>query len=680
MIFLFIGVIFIIMKRIYFYSKEGKPLVVSEGCEVEVKLFCLSWFYFESDLVNFVLKFLQNEQILKIEGKGEFAFFMGQVYKLKTCHFKHLLITDKPFCVRDNYQGQETYETWIQFWIEKYQFNGSKIVYIIDESIENSHIYNDTIYKPDMIISKTEKKIYSFNSDQSLVIQKSFCPDSQQSFDSKILLSRLESKYDFITNPKCGTNNIIFELENDKECFIDDIKIYLKNIEFECKLFINRDLIPDRIVFEVYSVDKFLRLAVQCSQQILSFADPETIISIHSPSNFPLFKLDARKIIPLNSSQSFYAWIKPEKHKFLLFSSYSYPESIKFYLTSGPLSTVFVYSQNPQQQVIINSEQVPVSRFKSKWLVFTTTSPIFYIKVGDLKKKFKIPKPGRYALYRNKLIEIKHNLNKLLFVTDLDNTIFNKSSQGIKYYRMFIEHWIEYFEFNGSFLAYNTGRDLKGFMADEKKLFLADLHFFCLGTFAYIINEDMDLIPDPDFPSFFESFQTNDWDSQIFADALLNAFNLPQDCLRVLYPSYFLLKVSSDIAETFWEPIKSFIQNKEGNEFSSRRIYGKAKLLTFKSETLRLVEVVPKYAGKKIGVRYSQQKFGFSTEKTVTAGDSLNDTDLLKIGGLGIVMINSEQLLLDWVGKKTRKNLILSSEIYGLGLLKEFEKMVSRIK
>ena len=535
------------------------------------------------------------------------------------------------------------------------------------------------MYKPEMIISKQGKKIFSYNSEQELVIQKSFISDTQYLFDSEIILTRLKAKYDFINNPKCYPNSIVFELENDRESYFRDIKSFIQIMGFECKLFINRDLIPNNTVFEVYPADKILCSEVHYCQQVLGFADPETILSIHSRSNYSLLKLNARKVIPSDSFQGNYPRKKPEKQRLLTLSAYSYPESIKLYLYPGPSSTVFVYSQKLQQQVFINSEHVPVSRFKTKWLVFTTDSQIFSIQVGQLKSKFRIPRPGRYALYRNKLIEIKLNMNRLLFVTDLDNTIFNKSSEGIKYYRRFIEHWIENFEFNGSFLAYNTGRDLKGFLTDEKKLFLADLHFFCLGTFAYIINEDMDLIPDPDFPVFFQSLQTHDWDSKILADALISTFNIPQECLRVTYPSYFLLKISPEFANTFWEPMKSIIQNKANSEFVSRKIYGKAKLLTFKSETLRLVEVVPKYAGKKVGVMYSQEKFGFPTEKTVTAGDSLNDTDLLKNGGLGIVMINSEQLLFDWVSKKPRTNLIISSEIYGLGLLKEFEKMVSRI-
>jgi len=101
---------------------------MSEDCEVEVKVFSFFWYYFETDLVEFVVKFLENEQMLKIEGKGEFAFFMGHVIKLKTCPIKRLVITDQPFYVQDDYECQEYFD-WIRCWIENYQFNGSKLVY-----------------------------------------------------------------------------------------------------------------------------------------------------------------------------------------------------------------------------------------------------------------------------------------------------------------------------------------------------------------------------------------------------------------------------------------------------------------------------------------------------------------------------------------------------------------------
>lgn len=670
------------MKRVFVYSKSTKPIVVVGKCEVALKGFNCCWDYFETDSNEFLVKFVESETKLNIEGKGEFAFYINKVLRLKTCSQKVLLVVDSPIYIytMDNHEYNEIYENWIQFWIEHYLFNGSKIVYNIDDYCENFQLYKDTVYEPDMIISERGQKVFSYESRQILNLLENFEKFyliREDLWDSRNLLERIEGKFEFIKNLRLCDDKVVFEIQENDEGNIEDIKKFVKSCDLKSKLLINKTS-PEKLIIEVFSAPKAKLASVQFCQQFLGFSNQETFLSITKLCNYSTAKLPVYKIFPNTICDQILSLSKPEKFQLLINSHYSFPQSIQFHLNSLPSSqySVFIYSQKSPQQVIINSESVQLTLFKSKWLTFKTTSSMFYIQTNESKVKYKLPKPGRYAIYRNKLIKIEHNLNKLLFVTDLDNTIFNKSSQGVKYYRMFIEYWIAFFEFNGSVLAYNTGRDLKGFLVDEKKLFFADLHFFCLGTYAYVLDEQLNLVQDPNFPSFFQSLQTHDWDSQILADALISTFNLPQECLRAVYPSYFLLKISSEEASQYWENIKCLIQNKENSEFGSRVLCGKAKLLTFKSENLRLVEIVPKYAGKNVGVLYSQQKFAFNTGQTVTAGDSLNDTDMLKIGGLGIIMLNSEQLLYEWANKKPRKNLVVSTEPYGFGLLKEFQKLV----
>jgi HAD superfamily hydrolase (TIGR01484 family) len=316
----------------------------------------------------------------------------------------------------------------------------------------------------------------------------------------------------------------------------------------------------------------------------------------------------------------------------------------------------------PEIQVLVNGQEQVLKTFKQKWFYFNTSSKSFEIH-SDSTKSFQIPSPGRYVFYDSELVSIKSNPSSILLVSDLDNTIFNETEKGLEYYKNFIKFWLIHFEFNGSFLVYNTGRSMPDYLEDIHRLYKPDMILMYLSTYAYVLDEFLGLKEDPGLRKYNSAYQ-HDWNTDLFNEALCEKYGISRDSVVRSYETYLLIKLEKNFALEKFKEIRTFARNKEKKCIINGSVFhAEIVIIKFNLVNERFYEIRPLFVGKGNGLRFAQKKFGFFDEDVFTAGDSPNDIDSLKVPVHGIVMKNGEELLLEWFGKKYRKHLVVSQKI-----------------
>lgn len=681
------------MSTIYLYSKKIELIVLVNESEVALSEFSTKWKYFQTSSENFIVKFNGKAVEYSLSTSENYAIYREQLIKLEPYPNRLLLATDLDKTIFHNTQeGLEAYSRFIHYWIAHFEFNGSKLVYNTGRSLAEYLPDIEHFYEPDLLITAISNFIYKFDQNGNAVLQESFhlfvedFADSE--WDSKLFCEILFEKFPCLREyiQAADPYNIFFLAPKEAvEGILKEFILFVRNNEnikinnrcFKGKTIVSTQGTADKIYLEVLPKFGGKGLGIKFAQYIFGFTTSETLIAGDSLNDKDSFKSGHQGVIVKNAEELLLAWYNKRERPNIILSNLKYADAVIDFITtesrrSGKLSTIFIYPALPP--FLVNNTQLTLPRFKEKWSVFETDLLDFSISNPEVKT-YTLQHPGRYAIYNNTLIPISNNLSRVLLVTDLDNTIFNSSPEGLAYYSNFIEFWIRHFEFNGSFLVYNSGRDYKSLLEDIHLLFLGDLHQLCLGNFAYILNRNLELIPDTGFGILKDnSGEKHDWDSQLLFDALKEKFNLTNEHLKVLYDTYFLLYVPKQITDENLPNIKKFIKNYENHEIGGRVFHGKVRMLSLGLEDFRYVEIIPLFLGKNLGVRFAQKKFSFGDENTYAAGDSLNDKDALKLPVNGIVMCNGEETLINWFRKKHRKNLTVTSEKYAFGLQTELQK------
>lgn len=679
------------MSIIYIYSKRVELSVSVDAQEVALKVFNSKWKYFRVDEKEFVVKFDDKLVEYNIQSSGNFAIYKQELIQIDPSPYRLLLVTDINNTIFNlTEEGLQAHLRFIHFWIKHQEFNGSKLVYNTAWSLIQYNVDADKLYEPDLLIASVSNYVYKFDDQGNGVLQESFnlfVEDfADPEWDSKILNEVLNEKFPTLNgtlselNPfdifYLVPNHILSEISNELIEFVKNRENSVVNGRcFKGKIIVSTQGFADKVYLEVLPKFGGKGLGVKYAQQIFGFVDSETIVAGDSLNDKNALKCNVQGVIVKNSEELLLKWFNKRERPNVYFSNFKFADAVVDFIMNKYMvkqeSTIFIHST--KTDLIINETQPSLQRFKEKWSVFNTNSLEFTVKDTELTK-YSLEKHGRYAIYNNKLISISKNLKSILLVTDLDNTIFNSSPEGLIYYSNFIEFWITHFEFNGSFLVYNSGRDYKQFVNDAYRLFLGDLHQLCLGNFAYVVNKNLELIPDTGFEIVKESGEKHDWDSQILFETLKERFGILNEHLKVMFDTYFLLLVPKHIVDQNLPQIRELIKNKENCQINGRVFHGKVRMLIYGMEDLRYLEIIPLFLGKNVGVKYAQKKFSFADENTIAAGDSLNDKDALKLPVNGIAMCNSEETLINWLKRKNRNNLVMTTEKYAYGLQIELGK------
>ena len=682
------------MAKVFLPAKSKIPHVMQGDQEVTLKNFGSKWAL--AEVLAGELSIILDDEVTKyqLEDGFEYAIYKKELLKIDRSRNRVLLVTDLDgTMVGENNQIMEDYETFIKFWIKFYEFNGSKLVYntgrLIDEYIRDQHLF----YEPDLAVLLLGNYAYKFDKNGQPVLLDSFFEFLHQSkthdWDVKAYYEEIIQKFPFLKDYfiQFDVDNLFFKLPSTLMSEYErSIISYCKNkekrvIEGKCmiaKVIITSQGEKDVKLLEIIPAYSGKGLAVKYAQSLLGFIDEETFTAGDSLNDRHAFKTkDVKGVIVANSEITLIDWFNKKPRDNIYLSNEKWGLGVidllnKFSIRENS-STVFFYREKPDLiQIYENENEIEYKTFKQKWFYFVTDSKEFSIA----GQTFTLPTSGRYAIYKNELLEIKRNLFNILLVSDLDGTLIHSSAEGMQFYHDFIKFWIQYYEFNSSVLVHNTGRNLPDYNQESENFFRPDLLLLCLSNFAYTLSSDLSQLEDPFFIPFKNSIPKHDWDSILLTEILKQKFNLKNENFQRIYDTYILAKVDSKLVKKRFKEIKELVQNKDNVCINGIVFKGKVRMLKLGMMGKRFLEIIPLFVGKGFGVRYAQRKYSFDDSCTFAAGDSPNDIDSLKLSVWGIAMENSEEMLMEWVKKKERSHLVVSNGKWARGLKNELEKRI----
>ena len=331
------------------------------------------------------------------------------------------------------------------------------------------------------------------------------------------------------------------------------------------------------------------------------------------------------------------------------------------------MKRVYIYAKAEVPTVSINQTEAACTRLNQKWVYLDHVSAEITVKSQNSCKTYTICQHPQHAIYKDSLIKIFNSPKRILLITDLDNTIFNPSPIGLLAYETFIKTWLESFEFNGSKLVYNTGRCLREYNKDKERLFEPDLVLSVLGNYCYKYDQASVLNLQDSLPLFVDGYKDDEWDAQVYYQDLVVHFPwIPNYSISVdPYNLYFKILNQDNSARI--QEVVDFV--KTGRKVAGKVMKAKTILTSQGSSEVTSLEIIPKFAGKGLAVRYAQWLLGFSDWDTFLAGDSLNDKDALKLKIRGVIVGNAEQSLVSWYRKKTRNQIVYTERKYALGVV-----------
>jgi sucrose-6-phosphatase len=318
------------------------------------------------------------------------------------------------------------------------------------------------------------------------------------------------------------------------------------------------------------------------------------------------------------------------------------------------MSVIYIYDLDFRSNMLLNSVQVSLTREGNHWGYFCIDSLEFTIEYEGQSHTYELPTSGKYALYSQELIKITPSAKKILFVSDLDGTLYKETPEALQAYDRFVKFWIKYFQFNGSKLVYNTGRSVSGYREVKHSLYIPDLAILQIGSYGYSLDQTGDLVLQEDYRTVLSDIPTDGWNPEVLAEALKDEFEFLKPLEHEVHPLNVFFIIPDDLTHQHFKSIKKFIKNKsneprKGLVLSAKCVASKHLLVND-----HFLEVYPHFSGKQVGIVYCQRVFGFGNEDTVVSGDSSNDIDMFKFPVHGVLVGNAEPGIVDWIQRKPR--------------------------
>jgi hydroxymethylpyrimidine pyrophosphatase-like HAD family hydrolase len=328
------------------------------------------------------------------------------------------------------------------------------------------------------------------------------------------------------------------------------------------------------------------------------------------------------------------------------------------------MSEIYLYDKTGGVRVLENRIELEKTRFKLKWLRFVVEGLEFELETTIEKKTIILERIGRFAIYRDEIIELNSVNKRVLLVSDLDKTLRSSFPPAMSMYYSFIKFWIANCEFNSSVLIYNTARNLEEYSLIKPTLFEPDLLVGFVGNAAFTFDEQGNEVEETGYAKMICDMTDKDWDVRILIEEIEEEFEMLRSCKKVynLNTVYFVFPEAEYI--NIQENVKKFVKNPGKEVRKARCMRGKLIISKQHNADGLFIYIHPITSGKHLAIQYGQLKFGFENHETIVAGDAMSDKEALNWPCPGVIVANSEESLFRWFHKKNRPNTYISKYSY----------------
>ena len=285
---------------------------------------------------------------------------------------------------------------------------------------------------------------------------------------------------------------------------------------------------------------------------------------------------------------------------------------------------------------------IPSGRFD--WVKFLLPAHPLTIQITTSQqiRTFSFSSEGSFAVYQDSVLPIVTStteIKPILLVTDLDDTLISIQPGGHQAMHSFFQYWISKRLFTGSKLVYSTGRSFSRYLnvrSEHSGVLLPDLVVTGIGSQAFTVDPiSGEYLPCDDF---YVASDFPGWDSVSIATALEQRFPFvrkkpgPDEDT----PLSVLREIEPEMAVLHFDTIRDC--------FPTVRT-----LLSGPTDKPRYLDFIPLGGGKRTSVVYAQRRFGFSADRTIVAGDSGNDIEMMEGPETCVIPANCQQELRVWL-------------------------------
>ena len=168
------------------------------------------------------------------------------------------------------------------------------------------------------------------------------------------------------------------------------------------------------------------------------------------------------------------------------------------------MSTIYYHTTAPEPSLCVREGNAwvrqPMEKYPERKHWFYATVPdlrqfgcLDNREPGQSSNSFFAFTPGKYAVYKGRLVQIKDTASPILLVADLDNTLVGTTQNMRQATSRFADFWLKHHYFSGSRLVYNTGRNYQLYLRlyeDGQDLLEPDMVVTGVGNTAYTIDPE----------------------------------------------------------------------------------------------------------------------------------------------------------------------------------------------
>ncbi|MDR9403126.1 MAG: sucrose-phosphate phosphatase [Halothece sp. Uz-M2-17] len=239
-------------------------------------------------------------------------------------------------------------------------------------------------------------------------------------------------------------------------------------------------------------------------------------------------------------------------------------------------------------------------------------------------------------------------MHQFLFISDLDNTLIG-DNYALKKLNQILQKRREK---DGTKIVYATGRSLFLYrkLTIEKSLIPPDALIAAVGTEVYLNPENREIDHE------WAKLLSQNWER----DKILEITETFPELIPQVQSEQGQFKLSFHLAsDTAQITIQQLEKKLQEVSLASKLIYSGSKDL----------DVIPQPADKGLAVKFLQNKWEFTDQKTVVCGDSGNDIALLDTGQpRGILVGNAQVELRKWYQNNQTDYRYLARNNYAAGI------------